>query len=119
MSEAEFVDFIKTAMSGLKEFSLDGSIHYVCIDWRHEHELLTAGKKIYTEHKNLCIWCKSNAGMGSFYRSQHELVHVFKNGKAKHINNVELGKHGRMRSNVWCYPGVNCPSSYKMEHMAA
>ena len=77
------------------------------MDWRHAGELLAAGKAVYTEHKNTCVWVKSNAGMGSLYRSQHEFVFVFKNGQAAHRNNVQLGRFGRHRSNVWNYPGAN------------
>ena len=77
------------------------------MDWRHDLEVLTAGRAQYSEQKNLCVWTKTNGGMGSLYRSQHELVFVFKSGKGAHINNVELGKHGRYRTNVWAYPGVN------------
>lgn len=77
------------------------------MDWRHSGEILAAGKSVYDEFKQLCVWNKTNAGMGSLYRSKHEMVFVFKRGKAPHINNVELGKHGRSRSNVWDYPGVN------------
>ena len=85
----------------------DGAIHFVCMDWRHLFELLTAGRSVYSELKNLCVWTKTNGGMGSLYRSQHELVAVFKKGSAAHINNVELGRHGRNRTNVWAYAGMN------------
>jgi DNA modification methylase len=77
------------------------------MDWRHLQEMLAAGSAAYTDLKNLCVWVKNNGGMGSLYRSQHELVFVFKSGTAPHINNVELGKHGRYRTNVWSYAGVN------------
>jgi DNA modification methylase len=87
--------------------SLAGSLHYLCMDWRHMAEILTAGNQCYTELKNLCVWVKDNGGMGSMYRSRHELVFVFKHGKASHINNVELGKNGRYRTNVWEYAGGN------------
>ena len=87
--------------------SADGSVHYICMDWRHLLELLHAGKIAYSEFKNLCVWTKNNGGMGSLYRSQHELVAVFKSGSAAHINNIELGKYGRYRTNVWSYPGMN------------
>ena len=83
------------------------SIHFVCTDWRHIDEMLTAGKRVYGEFKNLAVWTKTNAGMGSFYRSQHELIFVWKNGRGKHINNIDLGRYGRNRSNVWTYAGVN------------
>ncbi len=107
MSEAEFTAFLKTVFGHLVAHSIDGAIHFVCIDWRHLYELLTAGRAVYTELKGLCIWNKTNGGMGSFYRSKHELVFVFKAGRAPHINNVELGRHGRNRTNVWDYRGVN------------
>jgi hypothetical protein len=87
--------------------SADGSLHYICMDWRHLSELLSAGSATYSELKNLCIWVKDNGGMGSLYRSRHECVGVFKHGKAPHINNVELGQHGRYRTNVWEYTGAN------------
>ena len=86
---------------------MDGSIHYICNDWRHIDELSAAAKKVYSGFKNLVVWVKTNAGQGTFYRSQHELIFVFKNGEAPHVNNFELGQHGRNRSNVWSYPGVN------------
>jgi len=79
----------------------------VCMDWRHLEELLAAGRKAYSAILNLCIWTKANSGMGSFYRSQHELVFVFKHGRRGHRNNVQLGRFGRNRSNVWTYPGAN------------
>jgi hypothetical protein len=107
MSEAEFTTFLAQAMARLAAHSEDGALHYICMDWRHLGEVLAAGRDVYSELKNLCVWAKDNAGMGSFYRSQHELVLLFKNGKGAHQNNVQLGQHGRYRSNVWRYPGVN------------
>jgi DNA modification methylase len=91
----------------LARHSVEGSIHFVCMDWRHMGELLAAGEEVYDECKNVCVWVKDNGGMGSFYRSQHELVFVFKHGKESHRNNFQLGQYGRYRSNVWHYPGVN------------
>ena len=88
-------------------FSKNGSIHYQCMDWKHMFEIISAGRNSYTELKNLCIWNKDNGGMGSFYRSKHELIFVFKNGTDKHINNFELGQNGRYRTNVWDYSGFN------------
>lgn len=107
MSKGAFTEFLGSAIRNLVQHSADGSIHYVCMDWRHIGELLAAATPAYTELKNLCVWAKSNGGMGSLYRSRHELVFVFKNGTAPHTNNVELGKNGRNRTNVWEYPGVN------------
>jgi len=106
MSKTEFIRFLSSVVSNLKAFSVDGSLHYLCMDWRHMSELLEAGSA-YTEFKNLCVWAKTNAGMGSLYRSQHELVFVYKNGTSAHINNIELGRFGRNRSNLWTYAGVN------------
>lgn len=117
MSEAEFGGFLDEAIARLIEASCDGSIHYICMDWRGLHTLLSAGRR-YTEHKNLCCWVKAQGGMGSLYRSQHELVAVFKSGKAAHINNVALGKHGRSRSNVWSMPGMNSFQKGRAEKLA-
>jgi hypothetical protein len=107
MSPAEFTAFLRTVFGHLATYSVDGSIHFQCMDWRHLQEMLAAGNAAYSDLKNLCVWAKNNGGMGSLYRSQHELVFVFKSGTAPHINNVELGKHGRYRTNVWSYTGVN------------
>ena len=107
MTEAEFTAFLATVFENLASHSADGAIQVICMDWRHIGEVIAAGKDAYTELKNLCIWAKTNGGMGSLYRSQHELVFVFKAGTAPHINNVELGKHGRYRTNLWSYAGIN------------
>jgi ParB-like chromosome segregation protein Spo0J len=107
MSPDEFTKFLEEALIRFVQFSSDGSIHFICMDWWHIRELLEAAAKPYRELKNLCVWSKTNAGMGSLYRSQHELVFVFKNGRAPHINNVELGRFGRSRSNIWNYAGQN------------
>lgn len=107
MSSDEFTGFLKAVFDHLVAFSSDGSIHFQCMDWRHLEEISAAGGAAYTELKNLCVWSKTNAGMGSLYRSQHELVFVFKSGAKPHINNVQLGKHGRFRTNVWNFAGVN------------
>jgi hypothetical protein len=81
------------------------------MDWRHLHTLLAAGSSVYEAFKALCVWNKTNGGMGSLYRSKHELISVFKVGKAPHVNNVQLGRYGRNRTNVWDYPGVSIPVS--------
>jgi len=107
MSEAEFTEFLQTTFKSLVAHTIKGSIHFIFMDWRHLFEIQSAARSVYSEFKNLCVWRKSNAGMGSFYRSQHELVLVFKNGVGPHINNFGLGEGGRYRTNVWDYPGVN------------
>lgn len=117
MTAEEFTQFLKTSFELLCMFSKDGSLHYICMDWRHIKEIMTAAE-VYDQFKNLCVWRKDNAGMGSFYRSQHELIFMFKHGKEPHINNVELGVHGRYRTNVWNYSGVNTPSAENAEKRA-
>lgn len=107
MNRSEFTAFLTQACGNLAAFSADGSLHYLCMDWRHLDEMLAAGRQAYGALKNLCVWAKDNAGMGAFYRSQHELILVFKHGGSGHRNNVQLGRFGRNRSNVWHYPGVN------------
>ena len=107
LSSAEFTCFLKITLGHAAACSADGAVHFVCMDWRHMGEVLAAGKEVYSELKNVCVWRKTNAGMGSLYRSQHELVFVLKVGKGPHINNVALGRHGRHRSNVWDYVSQN------------
>ncbi|HUN95311.1 MAG TPA: DNA methyltransferase [Bradyrhizobium sp.] len=107
MTEVQFTGFLEQCCTLLAAHSLPGSIHYVCMDWRHVGELLAAGKGTYSDLLNICVWVKHNGGMGSLYRSQHELVFVFKNGNVGHCNNVQLGKFSRNRTNVWQYRGVN------------
>lgn len=107
MSDAGFRQFLLSFMNQCVKFSKDGSLHYLCMDWRHLAHLLAAGGIAYDEYKNLCVWVKQNGGLGSLYRSQHELIAIFKHGTAAHINNIELGKNGRNRSNVWSYAGMN------------
>ena len=119
MSEEAFTAFLRTMADRLVEFSADGSMHFLCMDWRHLSELLSACQEPYAEFKNLCVWVKDNGGMGSLYRSQHELVAVFKAGKGAHVNNVELGRHGRYRTNVWSYPGVNSFGKGRMSDLEA
>jgi len=107
MSETEFTEFHARFIRWAITFSHDGAIGYIFSDWRHLPELLNAARPLFAEWKNLLVWNKSNAGMGSFYRSKHELIAVFKNGTAPHINNFGLGAKGRYRTNVLDYPGVN------------
>jgi DNA modification methylase len=107
LSRSDFVGFLKSTLAQAVAVSRDGAVHYVCMDWRHVGELIEAGDMAYGEMLNLAVWVKSNAGQGSFYRSQHELVGIFRVGEQAHLNNVELGRHGRSRSNVWHYAGIN------------
>jgi DNA modification methylase len=119
LSENAFMEFLVDTLGLASKHSMAGSINFVCIDWRHIGGLLAAGKEVYSELKNLAVWVKTNAGQGSFYRSQHEFIFVFKNGGAPHINNIELGRHGRNRSNVWTYAGVNTFRSNRLEDLSA
>lgn len=116
MNKTRFTRFLEDCFLNLIKYSQDGSIHYICMDWKHVNELSTAGK-IYTEQKNLIVWKKDNGGMGTFYRSQHELIFVYKNGKRKHINNFGLGETGRYRTNVWEYTGMNSFGSKDRENL--
>lgn len=118
MSEGEFIAFLTVVMKNMAASSTNGALHYICMDWRHILELMTAAQDIYDGLKNLCVWNKSNAGMGSFYRSKHELIFVYKNGKAAPINNIELGKHGRYRTNVWDYAGASGFSNTREDDLA-
>jgi len=118
MSPDEFTKFLESSLSLAAQYSRAGSIHYVCMDWRHLGEALAAGKGVYSELKNLVVWAKTNAGQGSFYRSQHELILVFKNGDGPHQNNIELGRHGRSRSNLWSYAGVNSFRAGRLDELA-
>ena len=106
MNEIEFTKFLTDSLSLLARHSISGSVHCVCMDWRHIGEILSAGDCAYDTLLNLCVWIKDNGGQGSFYRSRHELVFVFRNGKARNRNNIQLGKFGRNRTNVWEYPAV-------------
>ncbi len=118
MTAEQFTGFLHTAFRNLAAFSTDGSIHFVCMDWRHMGEMLAAGNEVYSEFKNLIVWAKDNGGMGTFYRSRHELVFAFKNGAAPHINSFELGQHGRYRTDVWQYRGVNTLKPGRMNELS-
>jgi DNA modification methylase len=107
MSDAEFRSFLARALARLAQQSQPSSILYVCIDWRHAEELVAAGRAANLDLINICVWVKNNPGLGSFYRSAHEFVAVFRNGRGGHRNNVQLGKFGRSRSNVWNYAGCS------------
>jgi DNA methylase/ParB-like nuclease domain len=107
MSSVEFTQFLTKVMRLLANHSRDGSLHFHCMDWRHLPEILEAGGSVYDELKNICVWVKDKGGMGSLYRSQHEMVLVYKKGKGAHRNNIELGRFGRYRTNVWKYPSAS------------
>src|SRR6185312_1279545 len=107
MTAQEFATFLEKSFRNMAEHSADGSLHYVFMDWRHVEDIITAGRATYSHLLNICVWAKTNAGLGQPYRSQHELVFVWLHGSGKYIDNVELGRHGRSRSNVWTYAGVN------------
>lgn len=118
MSRTEFTSFLECAFRNLADHSLDGSIHFLCMDWRHMGEMLAAGHAVYDALKNLIVWAKDNGGMGTFYRSRHELIFAFKKGAEPHVNTFELGQHGRYRTNVWQYRGVNTMRAGRMEELA-
>lgn len=105
MSDAEFANFLRSVLRQAIRCSADGAIHFVCINWRGLRLTLEVTDDLYTELKNICVWNKTNAGMGSLYRSKHEFILVLKVGQGPHINNVTLGTHGRNRTNVWDYAG--------------
>jgi DNA modification methylase len=111
MTSAEFAIFLKRTLASAAERCRDGAIAFVCIDWRHAEELLAVGKTVFTELKDLCVWNKASAGTGTFYRSKHELIFVFKKGTAPDVNSCGLGETGRPRGNVWDYPGVSTGAS--------
>ena len=119
MSPTEFTSFLIEVLAPAAEYSADGSPHYICMDWRHFREILEAGDQIYDALLNVVVWVKTNGGQGSFYRSGHEEIFVFKAGSGPHLNNVQLGRHGRNRSNVWSYPGCNSFGSGRMADLAA
>lgn len=115
MSKTEFKGFLTQTLGAGAAVAKDGAIAFVCMDWRHMGELLEAGNTVFTELKNLCVWNKTNGGMGTFYRSKHELVFVFKIGEAPHTNTFGLGETGRYRTNVWDYAGISSMSSSRAE----
>lgn len=118
MSESAFRTFLSETLGACVGVSRNGAVHFVCMDWRHMDDLSVVGRDIYGDLRNLCVWNKSNAGMGSLYRSKHELVFVYRVGTAPHLNTVELGKHGRNRTNVWDYASVNSLRGSRREDLA-
>jgi DNA modification methylase len=119
MSRQDYLRFLSETLGNAAAHSRAAAVHCVCMGWQHIDELLEAGRQIYGQMLNLAVWVKSNAGQGSFYRSQHELIAVFRVGDAPHLNNIELGRHGRSRSNVWHYAGVNSFRAGRMDELQA
>jgi DNA modification methylase len=119
MSRDAFIAFLKEALGAAAQYSIDGAVHFACMDWRHIEELVSASRSIYGAMLNLIAWVKTNAGQGSFYRSQHELIGVFRVGPTPHLNTIELGRHGRNRSNVWQYAGANTFRAGRMNDLRA
>ena len=117
MSSPDYVRFLGLTLDAAASASREGAVHFVCVDWRHYPELVAAATPIYGEVINVAVWVKSNAGQGFFYRSQHEFIGVFRVGKTPHLNNIELGRHGRSRSNVWHYAGVNSFRAGRMDEL--
>jgi DNA modification methylase len=117
MSPPAFSDFLQQVLAHAAVCSRDGALHFVCMDWRHIRELLVTAEQIYNEIKNLIVWVKTNAGQGTLYRSQHELIGLFKVGPGEHSNNIELGRFGCNRSNVWHYAGLNSFKAGRREEL--
>ncbi len=118
MTTAEFRTFLADTLGACAAVSRPGAIHFVCMDWRHMDDVTASVTEVYDDLLNICVWNKSNAGMGSLYRSKHEMVFVYRVGAEPHTNNVELGKHGRNRTNVWDYPSVNSMRGSRREDLA-
>jgi DNA modification methylase len=118
MTEPQFTEFLTDAAEAMAVHCRDGAILFMFMDWRHMGEMLVAGGRAGLELKNLCIWNKDNGGMGTFYRSKHEMVFVWKHGTAPHLNTFELGQHGRYRTNVWDYSGVNTMRPGRMDELS-
>lgn len=118
MKTQEFRAFLTDTLGACASVSRNGAVHFVCMDWRHMDHVTASTTDIYDDLLNICVWNKSNAGMGSLYRSKHEMVFVYRVGDAPHTNAVELGKHGRNRTNVWDYPSVNSMKGSRREDLA-
>lgn len=118
MSQSQFTEYLSAALRNMCNHAVSGAILYVCMDWRHMRELQDAGEAASLELKNLCVWNKTNGGMGAFYRSKHELIFVFKHGDAPHVNSFGLGETGRYRTNVWDYAGISSIGAQRDEELA-
>jgi DNA modification methylase len=118
MSESEFRGFLADTLGACVSVSRDGAVHFICMDWRHMDDVTASISGVYSDLLNICVWNKSNAGMGSLYRSKHEMVFVYRVGDSPHTNAVELGRHGRNRTNVWDYASVNSLRGSRREDLA-
>lgn len=118
MTTAAFRTFLGETLAACKRVSRNGAVHFVCMDWRHLDDVSAAGAEVYSTLLNICVWNTSNAGMGSLYCSKHEMVFVYRVGDAPHTNAVELGRHGRNRTNVWDYAPVNSLRGSRREDLA-
>jgi len=118
MTDEAFRSFLADSLGACAKLSRDGAVHFVCMDWRHMDDVAAVGRSIHGDLLNLCVWNKSNAGMGSLYRSKHELIFVYKVGQGPHFNAVELGRHGRNRTNVWDYASVNSLAGSRRDDLA-
>ena len=118
MAPSAFRAFLAETFGACVAVSTPGAVHFICMDWRHLGDVEAAGGGLYDALLNICVWNKSNAGMGSLYRSKHEMVFVYRVPGAAHTNAVELGKHGRNRTNVWDYASVNSMRGSRREDLA-
>jgi DNA modification methylase len=119
LTSAEYTAFIVDTMGNAARVSFEEALHFVCHDWRHSSELHAAAIDVYDEQLNLIVWVKTTPGQGSFYRSQHELIAVYRVGAKEHQNNIRLGRFGRNRSNVWTYAGMNTFGAGRLELLAS
>lgn len=118
MTPNAFRAFLNETLGSCVAVSKPGAVHFVCMDWRHMDDVSQVGAKLYDPLLNICVWNKSNAGMGSLYRSKHEMVFVYRVAGAQHHNAIELGRHGRNRTNVWDYASVNSMQGSRREDLA-
>ena len=117
MSSGEFVSFLTTSLEAVARHCARGAVVFVCVDWKHVRELVEAGEAAFDEYLSLVVWNKTNAGQGGLYRNKHELIGVFRVGDEPHRNNVQIGRFGRNRSNVWTYAGVNTFRAGRLEEL--
>ena len=118
MTEEDYVEFLQGVLNCMGEVLVNGGIAFLCIDWRHVEQAIRASKLAQLALKNICVWVKTNGGMGTFYRSRHEFVLVLKNGDGPHVNSFGLGDTGRYRTNVWEYAGANAFGQGRLEELA-